>query len=239
MYEIRWDNDTGGVLLADTRETGVGSEIRPVFFEELDLLGFNRHWNYPRVEEPLLWAIGGRKYYYRGELVAEAEGGGLFSRPELKIHRPGLALDPVKVEAMVAKNGPLLQGLVQRSLRFIYQTCTRQRKRVDIVAVAFSGGKDSLVTLDLVQRVLEPDQFAVVFGDTGMEVRDTYLAVEAARERWPHLTFRTARSVKDARTSWREMGPPAVFTAGAAPCTNRCPPCCSCASWPARRRRRS
>lgn len=208
MYEIQWDNDTGGILLADTRETGVGSEIRPVFFEELDLLGFDRHWSYPRVEEPLLWAIGGRKYYYRGELVAEAEGGGLFSRPELKIHRSGLALDPVKVEAMVAKNGPLLQGLVQRSLKFIYQTYTRQQKRVDIVAVAFSGGKDSLVTLDLVQRVLEPDQFVVVFGDTGMEIRDTYLAVKAARERWPHLTFHTARSVKDARTSWREMGPP-------------------------------
>lgn len=208
MYEIQWDNDTGGILLADTRETGVGSEIRPVFFEELDLLGFDRHWSYPQVEEPLLWAIGGRKYYYRGELVAEAEGGGLFSRPELKIYRPGLALDPVQVEAMVAKNGPLLQGLVQRSLRFIYQTYTRQRKKVDIVAVAFSGGKDSLVTLDLVQRVLEPNQFVVVFGDTGMEIRDTYLAVEAARARWPHLTFYTARSAKDARTSWREMGPP-------------------------------
>ncbi|OIQ08637.1 phosphoadenosine phosphosulfate reductase [Moorella thermoacetica] len=208
MYEIQWDNDTGGILLVDTRETGVGSEIRPVFFEELDLLGFNRYWSYPRVEEPLLWAIGGRKYYYQGELVAEAEGGGLFTRPELKIHRSGLALEPVRVEAMVAKNGPLLQGLVQRSLKFIYQTFTRQRKRVDIVAVAFSGGKDSLVTLDLVQRVLEPDKFVVVFGDTGMEIRDTYLAVKAARERWPHLTFHTASSVKDARTSWREMGPP-------------------------------
>ena len=63
MYEIQWHNDTGGILLVDTRETGIGSEIRPVFFEELDLLGFDRVWNYPRVEEPLLWAIGGRKYY--------------------------------------------------------------------------------------------------------------------------------------------------------------------------------
>lgn len=208
MYEIKWDYDTGGILLVDTRETGVGSEIRPVFFEELDLLGFDRYWSYPHVEEPLLWAIGGRRYYYQGELVAEAEGGGLFTRPELKIHRSGLALEPVKVEAMVAKNSPLLQGLVQRSLKFIYQTYTRHQKKVDIVAVAFSGGKDSLVTLDLVQRVLEPEQFVVVFGDTGMEIRDTYQAVEAAKERWPHLTIYTARSVKDARTSWREMGPP-------------------------------
>lgn len=208
MYEIQWDAATGGILLVDSKENGIKSEIRPVFFEELDLLGFDRHWSYPKVDEPLLWAIGGRKYYYRGELVAEAEGGGLFSRPQLKIHQPGLTLVPVDVEAMVTRNGSLLQGLVQRSLRFICQAHAKYRPRVDAVAVAFSGGKDSIVTLDLVQRALEPGQFVVVFGDTGMEVSDTYRAVEAARERWPHLTFHTARSVKDARTAWREMGPP-------------------------------
>ncbi|MEW6107040.1 MAG: phosphoadenosine phosphosulfate reductase family protein, partial [Bacillota bacterium] len=208
MYEIKWHDHTGGILLVDTRETGIGSEVRPVFFEELDLLGFDKVWSYPRVEEPLLWAIGGRRYYYRGELVAEAEGGGLFSRPKLRIHRSGLSLDPVNVEEMLAQNSSLLQGLVQRSLRFIYQTYRRQRNRVDIAAVAFSGGKDSFVTLDLVQRVLEPDQFVVVFGDTGMEISDTYAAVEEAKKRWPHLSFYTARSVKDARTTWREMGPP-------------------------------
>lgn len=208
MYEIKWHDHTGGILLVDTRETGIGSEVRPVFFEELDLLGFDKVWSYPRVEEPLLWAIGGRRYYYRGELVAEAEGGGLFSRPKLRIHRSGLSLDPVNVEEMLAQNSSLLQGLVQRSLRFIYQTYRRQRNRVDIAAVAFSGGKDSFVTLDLVQRVLEPDQFVVVFGDTGMEISDTYAAVEEAKKRWPHLSFYTARSVKDARTTWRDMGPP-------------------------------
>ncbi|RJX19217.1 MAG: phosphoadenosine phosphosulfate reductase [Ammonifex sp.] len=208
MYEIQWDKDTGGILLVDFKGNGIRSEVRPVFFEELDLLGFQRYWHYPQAKEPLLWAIGGRKYYYRGELVAEAEGGGLFSPPELKIHQPGLTLDPVDIEAVVAKNSALLQGLVQRSLKFIWQTYARHRKKVDVVAVAFSGGKDSIVTLDLVQRALEPDQFVVVFGDTGMEIRDTYRTVEAAKARWTHLTFHTAKSVKDARTTWREMGPP-------------------------------
>ncbi|QUL97788.1 MAG: phosphoadenosine phosphosulfate reductase family protein [Candidatus Fermentithermobacillus carboniphilus] len=194
--------------MTDTRDITVGNEIRPVFYEELDLLGFSQHWSYQRVEEPLLWAIGGRKYYYKGELVAEAEGGGLFTRPTLKVYRDGLVLEPVDVDGMLEKNKALLQGLVQRSMKFIWQTYGKYQNKVDVTAVAFSGGKDSIVTLDLVQRTLEPSQFVVVFGDTGMEVQDTYEAVKAAQERWPQLSFYTARSKKDALTMWREMGPP-------------------------------
>lgn len=208
MYVTQWDPDTRGILLTDTRDIAVGNEIRPVFYEELDLLGFSQHWSYQRVEEPLLWAIGGRKYYYKGELVAEAEGGGLFTRPTLKVYREGLVLEPVDVDGMLEKNKALLQGLVQRSMKFIWQTYGKYQNKVDVTAVAFSGGKDSIVTLDLVQRTLEPSQFVVVFGDTGMEVRDTYEAVKAAQERWPQLLFYTARSKKDALTMWREMGPP-------------------------------
>jgi phosphoadenosine phosphosulfate reductase len=208
VYAFKWDQETGGILLTNDLEGLIKQEVRPVFFEELDLLGFDRYWEYPRVEEPLLWALGGRKYYYHGELVAEAEGGGMFTPPQLKIHKKGLQLKPVNVQEMVNKNNNLLQGLIQKSLRFIYQTYNRYRKEVDIAAVAFSGGKDSLVLLDLVQRVLEPSQFVVIFSDTGMEVRDTYLAVEDAKKRWPHLFFYTAKSSKDALTTWREMGPP-------------------------------
>lgn len=208
MYEIKWDKVTRGILLVDTKEDWIRSEVRPVFHEELDILGFDRHWVYPRTEEPLLWAIGGRKYFYLGELVAEVEGGGLFSQPQLKIHHPDLELQPVDMATMVRKNSALLHGLVQRSLGFILKTYERYSRKVDMTAIAFSGGKDSIVTLDLVQRVLEPEQFVVIFGDTGMEVSDTYQAVEAARARWPHLSFYTARSEKDARTTWREMGPP-------------------------------
>ncbi len=208
MYAFKWDQETEGILLTNDLEGLIKQEVRPVFFEELDLLGFDRYWEYPRVEEPLLWALGGRKYYYHGELVAEAEGGGMFTPPQLKIHKKGLQLKPVNVQEMVNKNNNLLQGLIQKSLRFIYQTYNRYIREVDIAAVAFSGGKDSLVLLDLVQRVLEPSQFVVIFSDTGMEVRDTYLAVEEAKKGWPHLFFYTAKSKKDALTTWREMGPP-------------------------------
>ncbi|MGC8889207.1 MAG: phosphoadenosine phosphosulfate reductase family protein, partial [bacterium] len=73
MYKVTWDIETNGVLLADNITSA--QEIippRPVFYEELDLLGFNKFWSYPNVEEPLLWAIG-RRYYYKGEWVAETK----------------------------------------------------------------------------------------------------------------------------------------------------------------------
>ncbi|HOV80460.1 MAG TPA: phosphoadenosine phosphosulfate reductase family protein [Bacillota bacterium] len=208
MYDVHWDIETGGILLKDTRNEGIRGEVRPVFYEELEILGFNEQWRYLRADEPYLWAVGGRKYFYRGELVAEAVGGGLFSRPEVKYYRTGLELRPVDITAMLAKNGQMLEGMAQQAIKFIYNTYRRYRKKTDVTAVAFSGGKDSLVMLDLVQRALAPDEFVVVFGDTTMEIDATYEAVDKARRRWPHLGFYTARSSRDALTLWREMGPP-------------------------------
>jgi len=208
MYDIHWDVDTGGILLSDSQGQGIKREVRPVFYEELDLLGFNNHWEYPCITEPLLWATSGRKYYYRGELVAEAKGGGLFTRPQLQILHAGLKLAPVNVKDMLSRNSRLLQGIILKSLSFICNIYDQYREKIDITAVAFSGGKDSIVTLDLAQRALEPGQFVVIFGDTGMEIADTYRAVEASKKHWPHLNFYTACSNKDALTTWREFGPP-------------------------------
>jgi phosphoadenosine phosphosulfate reductase len=207
MYPVQWDEETGGVLLTDSAEGAMDGEVRPVFFEELDLLGFDKSWTYERTEAPLLWARG-RRYYYRGEWVAEAKGGGFFEAPQIVLQRRELCLEPVDVEAMERKNAPLMEGLVFRAIEFIRREYERRRRRVDAVAVAFSGGKDSLTTLDLVQRALPPDEFVVVFADTTMELSATYEAVERAKAHWPNLCFYTARSHLNAQESWRLFGPP-------------------------------
>ncbi len=75
-------------------------------------------------------------------------------------------------------------------------------------AVAFSGGKDSLVLLDLVRRTLSPDKFSVVFSNTGMELSTTIQAVEKAKQHWPSLKFYEAKSHLNPTDSWDEFGPP-------------------------------
>ena len=79
MYKIEWDKETGGVLLSSkvSKET-LGISPRPVWFEELDLLGLDKlGYVYPQSEAPLMWAVN-KQYFYRGDLVFQAKGANLY-----------------------------------------------------------------------------------------------------------------------------------------------------------------
>lgn len=208
MYNYEWDSETGGYLLT-TALSGVVKEVRPVYKEELMLLGFDQkfNWQIPNTDLPLMWAEG-RRYIYQGECIGEALGGGLYEMPVLKAHAIDLIIKPVDVKHMVEKNQPLLNGLVQKTLKFIYSTYLKYQGKVDITYVAFSGGKDSLVLLDLVQRALPHDGFVVVFADTNMEREDTYRSIKLAKERWHDIDWHEAKSHLSALESWEMIGPP-------------------------------
>lgn len=209
MYNYEWDIETGGYILT-TKITGITKEVRPVFFEELEFLKLDKNygWKFPNVREPLMWAEG-RRYFYKGEMVAEAVGGGLYDMPSLKNVKENIIIEPVNISKMVEKNANLMDGLVQTTLKTIYDIFTKYRNKVDINYVAFSGGKDSVVMLDLVQRALPHDAFQVVFGDTTMELSDTYKIVEESKEKWVDLNWRTARTSFHSLDSWKFAGPPA------------------------------
>jgi phosphoadenosine phosphosulfate reductase len=209
MYSFIHDPETGGLLL-NSSPCLMSKEPRPVYAAELDLLGFARFWDYNSQNDiPYLWAEA-NKYWYRGRLVAETKGGSLYTAPELVIHEDRLELLPVNLAAMSAKNRELLAVIEQATVKRIYNVWRKWCKRLDIFHVAFSGGKDSVVLLDLVKKALPRDAFYVVFGDTGMEFPDTYAAVERVKAQCESegIAFYTAKSRFAPQESWRLFGPP-------------------------------
>ena len=206
MYGYEWTGQNGIYRLSVNSK--IEKEIRPVFKEELDYLGFNAHWSYPDTDAPLLWAEGIRRYVLNGECVAEAVGGGFYSKPEIKIYRDGLILEPIDIDVLWAENERLMLGLEKTSMDLILKTYEKYSAQGMAFAVAFSGGKDSLAVLDLVSRRLAPDDFSVVFSNTGMELSTTLESIEKAKEHWSTLKFFEAKSHLSPIDSWEEFGPP-------------------------------
>ncbi|MCL0085875.1 phosphoadenosine phosphosulfate reductase family protein [Thermodesulfovibrionales bacterium] len=211
MYKVEWDSKINGILLND--KINDKEEIippRPVFCEESNLLGFDKYWNYPKTKEPLLWSIG-RRYYNKGVWVAEAKGGNIYESPELAIKHK-LSLEPINLKLLLKKNEEVLFIIENEAMDFVEYVHKEYKDKVDYFAVAFSGGKDSQVVLDIVSRVLAPDDYMVIFTDTTMEIPFTYETVEKTKETYqkayPGLKFHTARPPKDALEFWEQFGPP-------------------------------
>ena len=218
MYSYEWDIETGGLLL-NSSPLSFSKEPRPVYYKELDILGFDQYWNYDKNDAyPYMWAEA-NNYWYRGRLVAKTKGGSLYTAPELIVVDEQLkpnkeTLRFVDVPGMVEKNRNIIEKLTQDTIKKVYNTYIDYKDRVDVFYVAFSGGKDSIVTLDIVQRALPHNKFKVLFGDTGMEFPDTYDAVNKIEEkcRCQGIEFVRAKSDFTPDESWRKFGPPATVT---------------------------
>ncbi len=217
MYQYIWDEETGGLLLT-TEQSKFSKEPRPVYYKELDILGFDKYWNYPKDDSaPLLWAEA-NNYIYRGRTVARTKGGALYTLPEIILldepESDGKQLQFVDLDEMVRRNSNIMEALEQETIQHIYNTYWNFKNKVDIFYIAFSGGKDSIVVLDLVQRALPHDDFIVLFGDTKMEFPDTYKVVELIRNECvtSGIQFYESKSNYSPIETWSKFGPPATVT---------------------------
>jgi phosphoadenosine phosphosulfate reductase len=222
MYSYEWDQCTRGYRL--TTQTGkfVASEIRPVFAEELALTGFEVHLVFdPAERRPLLWAKR-NVYLYRGEEIAklnkthygkpldiEWKGAlcGDDGSPECAKTIKKVKLVPVDVGAMVAKNRGIMTALVVDTLKRIKEMYDAYTGKCDAVYIGFSGGKDSVVLLDLCHKVL-PLYVPVVFSDTDMELPATYRVWEEIQSRYEGRPFLKVSAKTSALENWRLFGPP-------------------------------
>ncbi|MFO7881761.1 MAG: DUF4007 family protein [Kosmotogaceae bacterium] len=213
MFKLKWDKRSNCVILTNSLpdEQSLNSP-RPVFFEELDLLGFDEYWDYPKSVDPLLWAIG-RRYYHKGEKVAHVPGGNMYDKPAVEITEEGKnrRIRPINMDLFIKRNREALFTLENEAMDFIEHSY-KKNKDSNCFAVSFSGGKDSQVILDLVSRVLPPDEYIVSFTDTNMEIPFTYKAVKNTKKiyqnLYPNLKFYTARYNKDSCEMWNKFGPP-------------------------------
>ena len=220
MYSYTYDVETGGILL-NSSPTNFSKEPRPVYASELDLLGFDKYWKYEKQNDvPYLWAEAGQ-YLYRGQVVAKVKGGSIYSTPEIILSEDengnailpegGGYLKQIDIQGMIYKNLDILNILEETTVKKIIGIYQKYLNRVDIFHVAFSGGKDSLVLLDLVRRALPKKSFVVVFGDTGMEFPDTYKLVEQVKKECEEdeTPFYISHSHFKPCESWKLFGPPA------------------------------
>ena len=220
IYSYTYDRETGGILL-NSSPTGFSKEPRPVYSMELDVLGFDKYWKYDKQTDfPYMWAEA-NNYYYRGKLVAKLKGGNIYTAPEIiipvgedgnpvKPEPQGVSLRPVDIEVMVESNREMLEIIEQTTVKKILAIFTKYKNRVDCFYVAFSGGKDSCILLDLVKKALPRGSFVVVFGDTAMEFPDTYEVIRKTKQQCAEdgIPFYISRSHLDPEDSWKLFGPP-------------------------------
>ncbi len=222
MYSYEWDRRTGGYRLTTRTGKFVASEIRPVFAEELAFTGLELRLTFdPKERRPLLWAKQ-NVYQYRGEEIAKLHKTGYGKPQDIEWRgvlredngsrdgaktRSKVRLVPVDVGAMVAKNRDIMTALVADTLKRIKEMYDAYTGKCDAVYIGFSGGKDSVVLLDLCHKVL-PLDVPVVFSDTDMELPDSYSVWERIQSRYEGRPFLKVSAKTSALENWRLFGPP-------------------------------
>ncbi len=127
MFKIVWDKKNNGVLLTmKSTEAVLNVPPRPVFYEELDLLGLDTKWHYPHCNEPLLWACD-RRYFYCGDLVLEVKGGNIYDDPivDIKPEANNLKLKPIDLDLLCKNNETTMFLIEHEALEFINATYRR------------------------------------------------------------------------------------------------------------------
>lgn len=135
MFKIIWDKENNGVKLTmKPGDEALNVSPRPVFYEELDVLGLDKKgWIYPKSKEPLLWACD-RRYFYKGILVLEVKGGNVYDEPKIEIAPEGqnLSLTPIDMQKLRDDNQETMFLLEHEAMDFIDSTYRKYKniKRV-------------------------------------------------------------------------------------------------------------
>lgn len=214
MYKVKWDAQNNGIILNDNISDEEAIPVpRPVYLQELQILEIQKKYKLPKTDMPICWNIDAR-YYYKGQPFFERRGAGIYSKPTVVYNDcfTFATLEPVDMDKLLENNREAIETIENEAMDFILGCYDGYKGKVDDFVVAFSGGKDSQVILDLVTRVLPVESFKAVFQDTDMELPCTYDIVAYTEEdykyRFPNFKLYHAKSDRKALDLWKQYGPP-------------------------------
>ena len=127
MFYAEWETGSNGVVLKlEQTPNTLSVSPRPVFWEELNILGCKSYFSYPESTAPLCWACG-RKYYIHGRCFMEVNGGNMYDAPEVivKPDEIGIQLVPIDLDKIFNLNEDLLFYLEFEALEFLASSFTK------------------------------------------------------------------------------------------------------------------
>ncbi len=199
----------------------LSTDLRPVFGEErlflMTLLTLNKSNKdlIRRIESKSVWASS-THYYFDGKSLS-------VSKKKLQSYSPEMVRDEME------KLTPMLEQLEENAhldhQKFIEVNANRYNRIeheamnfIESVSadyaenemfISFSGGKDSTVVHDLVIRSLANKKVPRFFGDTTLEMPETYQYVERLKKETKHLPLFKPKNKKDDFFELSEViGPP-------------------------------
>ena len=123
MFRVKWDPMNNGILLSEyIEEKDAINSPRPVYVDELKMLGIDEQIVLPTENVPVCWEID-HKYYYCGSVIAETSGGNIYQTPTVKImdDAVGKFLMPIDIELLWKRNENALSTLENEAMVLNYK----------------------------------------------------------------------------------------------------------------------
>ena len=194
----------------------MAQDVRPVFPEEVLLMEILLHKR-GELRGKSVWNTKGNRYYVDGERVDfslqktieewEPEQVRNVWEEEKRQILDSLNEQFVnQCERFARANEQHLQEIEFTALEFVNRVKTEYQNSIPVVS--FSGGKDSTVVSSLVRRALGTPKILHVFGDTTLEMPNTYDYIKQFRTSHRQVPFFQPSSHHDFLDLCERIGPP-------------------------------